>query len=86
MYSPVLARKVELLLKLMTYVMNEGVFAVHGGTAINLFVKNMPRYSVDIGSGTDMSSNISGTILPYNGNHLISLILKSRIRANSNRE
>lgn len=48
MYSPVFARKVELLLKLMPYVMNEGVFAVHGGTAINLFVKNMPRYSVDI--------------------------------------
>lgn len=23
-------------------------FAVHGGTAINLFHKNMPRYSVDI--------------------------------------
>ncbi len=48
MYSPVFARKVELLLKLMPFVMNEGVFAVHGGTAINLFVKDMPRYSVDI--------------------------------------
>ena len=48
MYSPVFAHKVELLLKLMPYVMNEGVFAVHGGTAINLFVKDMPRYSVDI--------------------------------------
>jgi hypothetical protein len=23
-------------------------FAVHGGTAINLFVKNMSRYSVDV--------------------------------------
>ncbi len=48
MYSTVFARKVELLLKFMPYVMNEGVFAVHGGTAINLFVKDMPRYSVDI--------------------------------------
>ena len=48
MYSPIFARKVELLLKLMPFVMNEGVFAVHGGTAINLFVKDMPRYSVDI--------------------------------------
>ena len=48
MYSPVFFRKVELLLKLMPFVMNEGVFAVHGGTAINLFVKDMPRYSVDI--------------------------------------
>lgn len=48
MYNPVFAHKVELLLRLMPYVMNEGVFAVHGGTAINLFVKDMPRYSVDI--------------------------------------
>ena len=32
----------------MPYVMSEGVFAVHGGSAINLFVKDMPRYSVDI--------------------------------------
>jgi hypothetical protein len=28
--------------------MDEGVFAIHGGTAINLFLKNLPRYSVDI--------------------------------------
>ena len=28
--------------------MQEHVFAVHGGSAINLFVKDMPRYSVDI--------------------------------------
>lgn len=48
MLNPVYARKVEFLLRLMPYVMEEGVFAVHGGTAINLFVKNLPRYSVDI--------------------------------------
>ena len=48
MFNPVYARKVKLLLQLMPYVTNEGVFAVHGGTAINLFVKNMLRYSVDI--------------------------------------
>lgn len=48
MFNPVYARKVKLLLRLMPYVTNEGVFAVHGGTAINLFVKNMLRYSVDI--------------------------------------
>ncbi len=40
--------KVELLLRLLPFVMDEGVFAVHGGSAINLFVKDMPRYSVDI--------------------------------------
>ena len=44
----VYAAKVELLLNLMPIIMEEGVFAVHGGTAINLFLKNLPRYSVDI--------------------------------------
>ena len=46
--NSVYQHKVELLLRLMPLVMDEKVFAVHGGTAINLFVKNMPRYSVDI--------------------------------------
>ena len=48
MFNPVYAQKVAFLLRLMPYVTNEGVFAVHGGTAINLFVKDMLRYSVDI--------------------------------------
>ena len=42
------AQKVELLLRLVPIVMEEEVFAVHGGSAINLFLKNLPRYSVDI--------------------------------------
>lgn len=46
--TQVYAQKVELLLRLIPIVMEEGVFAVHGGTAINLFLKNLPRYSVDI--------------------------------------
>ena len=46
--TKVYAAKVELLLRLMPIVMEEGMFAVHGGTAINLFLKNLPRYSVDI--------------------------------------
>ena len=28
--------------------MEENVFAIHGGTAINLFLKDLPRYSIDI--------------------------------------
>ena len=44
----VYAQKVELLLRIIPIVMEEGVFAVHGGTAINLFLKDLPRYSVDI--------------------------------------
>ena len=46
--TQVYAQKVELLLRLMPIIMDEGVFAVHGGTAINLFLKDLPRYSVDI--------------------------------------
>ena len=48
MNNEVYREKVKLLLQLMPFVMQEQVFAVHGGSAINLFVKNMPRYSVDI--------------------------------------
>ena len=42
------AERVEVLLRLLPVVMEENAFAVHGGSAINLFVKNLPRYSVDI--------------------------------------
>lgn len=48
MNNDVYKEKVKLLLQLMPFVMQEQVFAVHGGSAINLFVKDMPRYSVDI--------------------------------------
>lgn len=42
------SQKVELLLKLIPIITDEGVFAVHGGSAINLFLKDLPRYSMDI--------------------------------------
>lgn len=41
-------RKVELLLRILPFVTDEECFAIHGGTAINLFVKNQYRLSVDI--------------------------------------
>ena len=41
-------RQVNLLLKVLPEVAKENDFALHGGTAINLFVRNMPRMSVDI--------------------------------------
>ena len=41
-------RQVALLIRIMPSVFRIKDFAVHGGTAINLFYKNMPRYSVDI--------------------------------------
>lgn len=40
--SSVYAQKVELLLRLIPIVMEENVFAIHGGTAINLFLKDYP--------------------------------------------
>lgn len=39
---------VKLLLELLPFVEEEGSFALKGGTAINLFIRDMPRLSVDI--------------------------------------
>lgn len=41
-------RQVALLLNVLPEVAKETCFALHGGTAINLFVRNMPRLSIDI--------------------------------------
>jgi predicted nucleotidyltransferase component of viral defense system len=41
-------KQVALLIRIMPLVYKINDFAVHGGTAINLFVNNMPRLSVDI--------------------------------------
>lgn len=41
-------RQVRLLLRVLPLVAEETCFALKGGTAINLFVRNMPRLSVDI--------------------------------------
>lgn len=40
--------QVDLLLRLLPFVAREPSFALKGGTAINLFVRDMPRLSVDI--------------------------------------
>ena len=41
-------KQVSLLVKVLPLVAKETVFALKGGTAINLFLRNMPRLSVDI--------------------------------------
>lgn len=41
-------KQVALLIRIIPSLHRIQDFAVHGGTAINLFHKNMPRYSVDI--------------------------------------
>lgn len=40
--------KVALLIDVLSIVKNYEVFALHGGTAINLFIRDKPRLSVDI--------------------------------------
>jgi len=40
--------QVQLVLRVLPEVAKETCFALHGGTAINLFIREMPRLSVDI--------------------------------------
>ncbi len=47
-YKEQFVRQVRLLLKCLPAIRNQKYFALKGGTAINLFVKNLPRLSVDI--------------------------------------
>ena len=41
-------RQVELLLRTIPHLAQEACFALKGGTAINLFIRDMPRLSIDI--------------------------------------
>lgn len=40
--------QVALLVRLLPFVAGEGIFALKGGTAINLFYRDLPRLSIDI--------------------------------------
>ena len=48
MIAPLYKAQVELLLDIIPYVDKEKCFALKDGTAINLFIWEMPRLSVDI--------------------------------------
>jgi predicted nucleotidyltransferase component of viral defense system len=48
MIDTVYFRQAELLLRVLPLVDREAVFALKGGTAINFFVRDLPRVSVDI--------------------------------------
>ena len=41
-------KQVSLLLKVLDQVAGEPVFALYGGTDINIFARTMPRLSIDI--------------------------------------
>lgn len=47
-YSDICRKQVGLLIQTLPYVADEDCFALKGGTAINLFIRDMPRLSVDI--------------------------------------
>lgn len=48
MAREIYAAQVTLLVRLLPFIALEEVFALKGGTAINLFYRDMPRLSVDI--------------------------------------
>ena len=71
MIAPLYKAQVELLLDIIPYVDKEKCFALKGGTAINLFIWEMPRLSVDI----DL------TYLPFDDRNLaLSKISESIVR------
>jgi predicted nucleotidyltransferase component of viral defense system len=47
-FTEVYRRQVALLVRVLPFVAEEKCFALKGGTAINLFVRDLPRLSVDI--------------------------------------
>jgi predicted nucleotidyltransferase component of viral defense system len=47
-FREVYRKQVALLMRILPLIAEESCFALKGGTAINLFVRDMPRLSVDI--------------------------------------
>lgn len=47
-FDPRFRQQVQLLVSVLPLVAEESCFALKGGTAINLFVRDLPRLSVDI--------------------------------------
>lgn len=48
MRDTVFFKQAELLLRILPFVHKEEVFALKGGTALNFFIRDLPRLSVDI--------------------------------------
>ncbi|MEI6846261.1 MAG: nucleotidyl transferase AbiEii/AbiGii toxin family protein, partial [Candidatus Firestonebacteria bacterium] len=41
-------RQANLLVEVLPHIFKDTEFALRGGTAINFFYRNLPRYSIDI--------------------------------------
>lgn len=50
--------QVALLVRILPHVAKEGVFALKGGTAINLFYRDLPRLSVSKSSWTPVNKTL----------------------------
>ena len=50
------AAQVQLLVRILPFVADETAFALKGGTAINLFYRDMPRLIADVQSHLDQSA------------------------------
>ncbi len=48
MYDARYMRQVRLLLQCLPMIQNQDYFALKGGTAINLILRDLPRLSIDI--------------------------------------
>jgi len=48
MIDTIYLKQAELLLRIIPFIDRESVFALKGGTAINFFIRDLPRISVDI--------------------------------------
>lgn len=48
MINTVYFKQAELLLRIIPFIDREAVFALKGGTAINFFIRDLPRISIDI--------------------------------------
>lgn len=48
MITPAYRAQVDLILQILPYVAKEEIFALKGGSAINLFIRELPRLSVDL--------------------------------------
>ena len=47
-FRDIYQKQAALLIRVIPFVAKENAFALKGGTAINLLVRNMPRLSIDI--------------------------------------
>lgn len=80
MIGKIYHKQAELLLDVLPHILSEQRFALKGGTAINLFVRDMPRISVDIDlTYTRLEDRESAIASISNALTTISLMIKNAL-------